>query len=401
MLNQATHLPLTPSFLRNSSSTTDESKALDKEFRRYYIGRMLPAARTAISLGLALIIAVSVLDVFLMPQTFVERIIPLRIVTMLIPLVVVIGATFVAKARYWLPYLIAFVAFLVGVAVLLVGTIAERAGAPVVSSAIIFTTFTIYLVLGLTLRQSASAAWSILLVYAGMSIALDAPLRDSGYGILFLVFSNLIGTGASFLLERHAREIFDNKRELMRLVRTDGLTGLFNRRAFDQHLRQLWKQGQRDDKQIAVVVADIDHFKLYNDCYGHRMGDDCIKAVADVLAASVNRPLDIVARYGGEEYVIVLYDATSGFLATFARSLCQNVVDLNIEHKASETAPSVSLSIGAAITDAAEGSVTADQLLRQADDALYEAKNQGRNQAIVYRTEWGQQTTAHLAAMLS
>lgn len=107
----------------------------------------------------------------------------------------------------------------------------------------------------------------------------------------------------------------------------------------------------------------------------------------------------MVARYGGEEFVIALYDPTPGFLDSFARGLCQKIIDLDIEHEASETTPVVSLSIGAAITEAS-GHVKADQLIRQADDALYEAKSQGRNQAVIYRSEWGQQTTANLASVL-
>ena len=104
-------------------------------------------------------------------------------------------------------------------------------------------------------------------------------------------------------------------------------------------------------------------------------------------------------RYDGAAFAIVLYDPTPGFLESLTRSLCHKVVDLDIEHKASEATPTVSLSVGAAIAGAA-GTMTPDQLLRQTDDALYEAKTQGRNQAIVYRAEWGQQTTSHLAAVL-
>ena len=96
---------------------------------------------------------------------------------------------------------------------------------------------------------------------------------------------------------------------------------------------------------------------------------------------------------------MVLYDPTPGFLESLTRSLCHQVVDLDIEHKASEATPTVSLSVGAGIADAA-GTMTPDQLLRQTDDALLEAKSQGHNQAIVYRAEWGQQTTSHLAAVL-
>ena len=400
MLNQVTHLRLTPSFLPDSALLTEESRSLDKEFRRYYIERMLPVARAAIGLGFLLVVATCVLDVTLMPRTFVEQVIPLRIFAMLLPLSALFAATFFFRTRDWLPYLIASVAFIVGVTALYADGIAARTGANMVSWGVIFTTFNVYLVLGLTLRQSVAVGWPIFLIYVITGIVLAAPMQKLSYGILFLGFCNLIGTYASYLLERNAREIFDNKRELWRLARTDGLTGLFNRRAFDQHLRQVWKHAQREDRRLAVLVADIDHFKLYNDCYGHRKGDECISTVADALAASISRPLDMVARYGGEEFVIVLYDPTAGFLEAFASGLCHKIVGLDIEHKASEATRQVSLSIGAAITEAS-GNLTPDQLIRQADDALYEAKNQGRNQAVVYRTEWGQQTTANLAAVLS
>lgn len=400
MLNQATHLPLTPSLLPGSSATTDELQAIDREFRRYYVHRTLPITRMAIGLGFVLTAAICILDLFLMPQSFFETVIPMRIATTLVPLSLLLGATFLFREKRWLPHVIAATALLVGVSTLMVGVVAAKSGVQVVSWGVIFLTFNAYLVLGLTLRQSVAVGWPIFLVNLSMGVGLNAPVEKIAYGAMFLGFSNLIGTYASYLLERNAREIFDNRRELERLAHTDGLTGLFNRRAFDDHFRQVWKQARRDEKRVAIVIVDIDYFKLYNDCYGHQKGDKCIKTVADVLAASVTRPLDMVARYGGEEYVMVLFDPTESFLESFTRSLCHRVVDLGIEHKASEATPSVSVSIGAAITDAA-GTLTAGQLLRQADDALYEAKSQGRNQAIVYRTEWGQQTTAHLAAMLA
>lgn len=399
MLNQAIHLRLSPSFLPSSMSSADESKALDREFRRHYVDRTLPTTRAAIGFGMLLTIAVCFLDAFLMPPAFAEAAIPLRVITMLMPMSAAMGATFLFRNRLWFPYIIGSVAVLAGVSTLHIGAIALRTGAPMVLWGTIFVTFNIYLVLGLTLRQSVAVGWPIFIAYLCIGIVSGAPPHNIAYGGIFLGFSNLIGTYASYLLERNAREIFDNGRELKRLARTDGLTGLFNRRTFDEHLHQVWKQARRDDKQIAVMVADIDHFKLYNDCYGHQKGDRCITAVADVLAESVSRPLDLVARYGGEEFVIILYDPTPTFLESFTRSLCNKVIDLDIEHKAAEATPSISVSIGAAIGQAS-GTVTADQLVRQADDALYEAKTRGRNQAMVYRAEWGKQTTASLAAVL-
>jgi diguanylate cyclase (GGDEF)-like protein len=399
MLNQADHLVLTPTLLSRPTIVTDDSGAMEAEFRRHFVERLLPFARASLGLGLVLVVAVCILDMLLMPRASYEPAIPLRIVGMFIPLATALSAALLLRERSWLPYLFVAVAIIVGVAAQWIDMLAAGTELRGVSWGVFYVTFNSYVLMALTLRQSVAVGVTLFVVYLVFGIVTGVPLQQLSYGILFLGAANLVGAWACFILERSAREVFDGKRELVRLAHTDGLTELFNRRTFDQHLRQVWKQAQREQHRIAVVVADIDHFKLYNDCYGHREGDACIKAVAAVLAASVSRPLDIVARYGGEEYVVVLYDPSREFLDQFVHGLCQSVVDLGIEHKGSETTHTVSLSIGAAITEAS-ANITADQLIRQADDALYEAKNLGRNRAVVYRTEWGQQTTANLAAIL-
>lgn len=371
----------------------------DQAFRQYYVERTLTVTRAAIGTGVLLVIALTIIDVTLMPEAFIERVVPLRIGAMLIPLLGVLGATFLFSKQKWFPYLLQSVAILVGVSSVYAVVIALQTDAPMVSGSTIFLTFTIYLVLGLNFRQSVTAGWSVFAAFLLIGVGLDMPVHDVTYGAFLLGASNLIGTYASYRLERNAREIFDGNEKLKRLARTDSLTGLYNRRTFDEHVSKVWKQARRDEKQIGIAIVDIDHFKLYNDCYGNRQGDETIKAVADTLAAAVGRPLDVVARYDGAAFAVVLYGPTSAFLDSLTRTLCHKVVDLDIEHKASEATPTVSVSVGAAIADAA-GTMTPEQLLRQTDDALYEAKSQGRNQAIVYRTEWGQQTTSHLAAVL-
>lgn len=399
MLNQANHLVLKPSLLPRPKSLSDASSAVEAEFRLHYVQRMLPFARASLGLGLVVVIAVCILDMLLLPRAVFEPAIPLRIVTMLIPLAAALSAAFMLSDRSWLPYLFAAVAVTAGVSAQWIDTIAAGIEIRGVSWGVFYVTFNAYAALALNLRQSVFVGGTLFVTYIVMGVATAVPPQQLAYGILFLGAANLVGGWASYSLERGAREAFDDKREVIRLTHTDGLTGLFNRRTFDQHLRQVWKQAQREEHRIAVIVADIDHFKLYNDCYGHREGDACIKAVADVLSASVSRPLDLVARYGGEEYVAILYNPDPLFLDAYVRGLCKSVVDLGIEHKASETTHTVSLSIGAAISET-YSSITADQLIRQADDALYEAKNLGRNRAVVYRPEWGQQTTANLAAVL-
>ncbi len=368
-------------------------------FPQYYVDRTLPVTRAAIATGLLLVIAITVFDVLLMPAAFSEQVVPLRLMTMVVPLLGALGATFLLSQRRWLPYLLLMVAMLIGFSALYSSVVVTQSDPSRVFGNTLFITFIIYLVLGLNFWQSVTAGWSIFVVYLAFGLGYGMTTQEMTYGALLLGASNLIGSYASFCLERNARDIYETNAELKRLARTDSLTGLYNRRTFDEHLAKVWKQARRDEKKVAVAVADIDHFKLYNDCYGNRMGDDCIRSVAGALEQSVGRPLDLVARYDGAAFAVVLYDPTAGFLESLTRSLCHKVLDLDIEHKASEATPTVSLSVGAAIANAS-GTMTPDQLLRQTDDALYEAKTRGRNQAIVYRAEWGQQTTSHLAAVL-
>ncbi len=402
MFNQATQLLQTLSFPSLSVATEANSRALDTKFRRYYIDSNLMVVRAAIGIGIILTLAVCLMDAILMPPAFSAQAIPFRAMTMLLPMAGALAATCLVKERLRIPYVNATVALVVGVSTILVSGIAVRHGVQMVAWGMIFTTFNIYLVLGLNMRQSMMAGWPIFLFYLGISIFVAVPLHKMVYGSMFLAFSNVVGTYASHLMERNAREIFASKLALEKLARTDGLTGLYNRRTFDDHLHQVWKQAQREEKNIAIVLVDIDHFKLFNDCYGHQLGDQCIKAVANVLRTSANRPLDLVARYGGEEYAIILYDASASFLESFAGSLCDKVIDLDIAHKASDVSPSITVSVGAAITQAS-GTVTADQLLRRADDSLYESKNLGRNKAVIYRPEWGEKVASEpdLATYLS
>ncbi len=371
----------------------------DAAFRQQYIEQNLPVARAALAVGIVLVIAVSIIDLYLMPEAYVTRVVPLRLGTMLVPMLAVVGATFLVARQTWLPYLIAGVAVLIGVGSVMVGVVAAQTGAPMVFGAAIYVIFNIYLVLGLNLRQSVVCGGSVFAAYLGLSFGHDIAGPAVTYGAIILGASNVIGAYASFRLQHNAFEIFEGRRELKRLARIDGLTGLYNRHTFDEHFSKVWRQARRDDKQVAVVIAAIDHFKLYNDCYGNPKGDKCLNAIAEALRESISRPLDLIARYDGGQFALILFDPTLNFLESLTHGLCHKVVDLDIEHKASEVTPTVSLSVGAAIA-AAAGNLTPEQLLRQADDALYEAHCKGRNQAVVYRTEWGQQTTSQLAAVL-
>ena len=166
------------------------------------------------------------------------------------------------------------------------------------------------------------------------------------------------------------------------MAQHDPLTGLYNRKYFDDSYRRHFTISQRQNHPLAVLMFDIDYFKRYNDRYGHQNGDKCLKAVADTLATCFRRPGDFVARYGGEEFVAMILDFSIDEAMAMGEVTRKSVDILAISHEASETSDHVTLSVGVAAFNPREN-VSYTALLERADRALYEAKNTGRNRVVV------------------
>ncbi len=179
-------------------------------------------------------------------------------------------------------------------------------------------------------------------------------------------------------LEKMNNELANSNRELTRLSSMDGLTGVSNRRQFDATMSREWQRAIRSDMPISLIFADIDFFKRYNDHYGHQAGDDCLKRVAETLLTTVHRPADLVSRYGGEEFVMILPDTTNEGALAVAEKALHSVRELNIPHENSEVADHVTLSIGVATLCPQENSGP-EELIEVADRMLYRAKEKGRN----------------------
>ncbi|MGH6648853.1 GGDEF domain-containing protein [Aquabacterium sp.] len=175
------------------------------------------------------------------------------------------------------------------------------------------------------------------------------------------------------------RNLSDVNLQLQQLSRVDVLTTLFNRRHFQEYLQGIWERARHEGSEVAIVMMDVDHFKRYNDHYGHPAGDECLKQVASVMQNSLRHPGDMVARYGGEEFIAVLPGATRALAHQAAERVRQAVETMAMRHESSETLPLVTVSLGVACCNAAEAGASADGLMAQADRALYEAKRQGRN----------------------
>lgn len=164
----------------------------------------------------------------------------------------------------------------------------------------------------------------------------------------------------------------------------DSLTGLFNRREFDDRFERECRACLRAHKPLSVMMIDIDYFKHYNDSYGHQKGDNCLQAVADTISKQLQRGRDLVARYGGEEFACLLPEADSDSARVVAEKIRAAVVALAIPHQMSQVSDTVTISIGIASTHNCEG--RRQELLQQADASLYRAKNTGRNR-VAYLLE--------------
>ena len=187
---------------------------------------------------------------------------------------------------------------------------------------------------------------------------------------------------AFLALQESQRQLNEANRALEKLSSLDGLTGIANRRQFDNTLEKEWKRARRNSSAISLIMLDIDFFKLYNDTYGHQGGDFCLKTVADILKRTEKRPADLAARYGGEEFGIILPETDQKGVEEISNMILNLIRDENIEHKSSTVSDHLTVSIGAAtLIPTRESSPTT--IIKAADKALYEAKEGGRNQLVI------------------
>lgn len=170
---------------------------------------------------------------------------------------------------------------------------------------------------------------------------------------------------------------------LEHLSNVDGLTSVLNRRNFEENLSREWMLAIRESTPLSLILIDIDHFKDYNDTYGHLQGDDCLRQVAEVLKSAINQPTDFVARYGGEEFAILLPKTDGNGALLLAEKLRAQIEALQIPHEGSKVSHYVTISAGVAAITPEYGSL-AKELISNTDQALYQAKKEGRNRVSPY-----------------
>ena len=170
-------------------------------------------------------------------------------------------------------------------------------------------------------------------------------------------------------------------RELHQMSTTDELTGTFNRRYFNQRFNEIWADHIRENQNLAGLMIDVDHFKPYNDIYGHLQGDHCLKKISAEIAGVIHRPRDFVSRFGGEEFILLLPATQIEGAIRIAEQIHLRIRELNIPHRAEGTEDRITVSIGGAAASPRKDSDPED-FLREIDRALYQAKHQGRNTSV-------------------
>jgi diguanylate cyclase (GGDEF)-like protein len=318
----------------------------------------------------------------------------LRIGVMVPTMALAFALTFLPRAETWYPRVMAALLPVALMAVAWVGLWAWGLGENRLFVRMIIATIATYFLFGLSFRPALVASLIAVCFYTAAAVALAMPALVLTNFLCMLLVANLMCAAGAYNMEHTRRTAWLEAQLLDEVAQRDGLTGIYNRRRFDEHLSQVWQQGVREHRPITLVLADIDHFKAYNDRYGHQAGDEAMKAVAAVLAQFARRPLDLVARYGGEEFAIVLYDTTPDHAAQVAEQLLEEVRALGIPHQDSSAAPVLTISLGVAcIVPVARRSSAG--ILQLADQALYAAKDAGRNQARLLQEEYEHMKTGY------
>jgi diguanylate cyclase (GGDEF)-like protein len=353
---------------------------LEGEFQAFYTEGHLMRVRLAAYMVIVLFTAFIGIDLATLPAEVSYWTTKIRVL-LILPMFVLLYVSYRQSLRGYVGRAIYIACVMAGVGTVAVIGTALKLGTQIPYEGILLVALFIYLIACLQWRRALFANLATLFAFVAMELLYQTDPQARLYQIIFMLAANAVGAYGGYFLEYSARTMFLINNLLNGLAEIDGLTGLSNRRTLNIHLDRIWKQAMRDKQDVAIAMIDVDHFKKYNDRYGHAQGDAALRAVADVIAYHARRPLDITARYGGEEFAVVWYHPSAKELPRMADIMTKAVVALGMPHADSDIGK-LSISIGVGLVTPSPNQSSAD-LLRIADEALYEAKHQGRNRVVV------------------
>lgn len=254
----------------------------------------------------------------------------------------------------------------------------QNLSVPISNSVLLLMAITLFFPLGLSFRGNLllAAASLPLVVVPGLWLLSEAQQVDHLRLCFIFSLALLICAMGAYVRDHTQREQFLLLQLLDWQANHDPLTALHNRRSFTQHLDLVLRQGSRESAKVALMMLDIDHFKRFNDHYGHQAGDDALRQVGRLLQNFARRPMDMAVRLGGEEFALLLYGCDTEQLRALGEALRNELATLNIVHAASPTAKHLTISMGARLATDGESS---EELYRRVDSLLYQAKQAGRN----------------------
>lgn len=365
------------------------SPDLEQEYRQHIAGTQARYQKLALLLVLAIWAVFAVVDVVKLQVLHVFPDVGSTVlVVLLIRWVVMAGLVTQAAQLFWQrthgysAITVAITLFILGCSTALLVVLYRVDGQEISDSVLLLLIIAAFFPLGLSVYGSIFVCLLTTLATGLLGLAmLEAhQIAEHIRLILMLLLAVVVGAVGGYIREHLQREQFLLKNYLSWQADHDPMTGLSNRRSFNQHLDLLLRQAQRDQIELSLVMVDIDHFKLFNDTYGHPAGDKALQKVGGVLKTFSRRPLDMAVRVGGEEFALLLYATSKEQLADMTQQLLSAIAALNIPHNASVTANHLTASVGGAI---ARPDDSHDSLYQRADASLYQAKLAGRNRAML------------------
>jgi diguanylate cyclase (GGDEF)-like protein len=353
---------------------------IEKDFREFYVAQNLPRARLSGLIALILVLAVTCIDL-LFGSTSGGTLNTLRL-GLLCPLLVLLGvAISVPGAQRWYTEVVAVGVTLIGFVVTYIAHVGALAGSSYVLAGLVIVVLYGCLFLGLLFNVAVAIGGILVAGHFITGIVVGLPFDALYHSTAILGGAAVIGGISAYNLEYALRTNFLETRVLNELAERDGMTGLYNRRIFDDYMERLWRQARRENAGVAIIFVDIDFFKVYNDLYGHQAGDDCLKRIAKCIARGAKRPFDFAARYGGEEFALVLYGPPEEYARSVPEQIRRDVLELAIPHAGSQAGKYVTVSVGLALTKPGTSRSLAGAI-QTADEALYQAKREGRNRVV-------------------
>ncbi len=367
--------------------------ALEEPYRRESFENNAPRLRWSLLLAMTLMAVVILLDTFVVHATVSGAIMIWRYGVLAPALLLAYLSSFLPDGWRWYGHIVTVLGTVVLTAVTVLVVNIDAQGNEAIYGVLVLAIIFIYYLVGLPIYGALVANLAGVVTFVISANVFGLAPTIAIYQLAILLFASVVGVMLAHKLEWLQRKTWLEQRMLEEMAERDGLTGIYNRRRLETHMRAVWEQGTRDVRPVALLMIDVDSFKPYNDRYGHQAGDEALKQVANVLAGAARRPLDMAARYGGEEFVVVLYDTTHDHATGVANRILQDVRQCGIPHAASTASDVLTVSIGLAhVTPTVSRSM--EGLMQIADQGVYIAKDSGGDRVeVMSQAEYAQMRT--------